>query len=125
MHPASRRMGGKGRRGSGPPAPAASGAGTCGPFSFTGLLSDASVPSSPPAATMMSENESVDASPVQNLQAQYANLQRKYQSMLDKWTPYTLHRWLTMAGLLAVFMLRIVFAQGVRVLFIQMCAGAD
>ncbi|KAI5890253.1 retrieval of early ER protein Rer1 [Schizophyllum commune] len=60
----------------------------------------------------MSENESVDASPVQNLQAQYANLQRKYQSMLDKWTPYTLHRWLTTAGLLAVFMLRIVFAQG-------------
>ena len=74
---------------------------------------------------MMSENESVDASPVQNLQAQYANLHRKYQSMLDKWTPYTLHRWLTTAGLLGVFMLRIVFAQGVRVLFIQMCAGAD
>ncbi|TRM69088.1 retrieval of early ER protein Rer1 [Schizophyllum amplum] len=61
---------------------------------------------------MMSENETVEGSPVQNLQAQYANAMRKYQSMLDKWTPYSLQRWLSTAGLLAVFMLRIVFSQG-------------
>lgn len=63
---------------------------------------------------MMSDTGSgVEPSPVQNITAQYAKLQRQYQQILDRWTPHVLHRWLSTAGLLAVFMLRIVIAQGV------------
>lgn len=43
----------------------------------------------------------------------YARIQRQYQQTLDRWTPYMLYRWLSSAGLLAVFLLRIVLAQGV------------
>lgn len=42
----------------------------------------------------------------------YARIQRQYQQTLDRWTPYMLYRWLSSAGLLAVFLLRIVLAQG-------------
>lgn len=63
---------------------------------------------------MMSDSGSgVDPSPVQNISAQYAKLQRQYQQILDRWTPHMLYRWLSTAGLLTVFMLRIVLAEGV------------
>ncbi|EEB90712.1 hypothetical protein MPER_11046 [Moniliophthora perniciosa FA553] len=62
---------------------------------------------------MMSDSGSgVDPSPIQNISASYTKLQRQYQQILDRWTPYTLHRWLATGGLLIIFMLRIVLAQG-------------
>jgi hypothetical protein len=42
----------------------------------------------------------------------HARVQRQYQQILDRWTPYMLYRWLATAGLLALFFLRIVLAQG-------------
>ncbi|SPO28235.1 related to RER1 protein [Ustilago trichophora] len=39
-------------------------------------------------------------------------LQQRYQSFLDSTTPYPLHRWFTTAGLLFIFMLRIILSQG-------------
>ncbi|GAC74284.1 golgi proteins involved in ER retention [Moesziomyces antarcticus T-34] len=39
-------------------------------------------------------------------------LQQRYQSFLDTTTPYPLHRWGATAGLLMLFMLRIVLSQG-------------
>ena len=63
---------------------------------------------------MMSDSGSgVEPSPVQNISAQYAKIHRSYQQILDRWTPFMLYRWLATAGLLCVFMLRIVLAQGV------------
>lgn len=63
---------------------------------------------------MMSDSGSgVDASPVQNMTAQYTKIKRQYQQTLDRWTPHILQRWLATAGLLAVFVLRILIAQGV------------
>jgi hypothetical protein len=53
-----------------------------------------------------------DTTPVQNLTAQYTRIRRQYQQVLDRWTPYVLQRWLGTGGLLAIFMLRILFAQG-------------
>jgi len=64
---------------------------------------------------MMSDSGSAfDATPVEKLTAHYTKAQRQYQQMLDRWTPYILQRWLAMGGLLLLFFLRIVFAQGVR-----------
>jgi len=63
---------------------------------------------------MMSDSGSnVDASPVQNISAQYTKIKRQYQQTLDRWTPHILQRWLATVGLLAIFMLRILIAQGV------------
>jgi len=63
---------------------------------------------------MMSDSSSnVDASPVQNISAQYTKIKRQYQQTLDRWTPHIMQRWLATVGLLAVFMLRILIAQGV------------
>ncbi|KAF8070750.1 retrieval of early ER protein Rer1 [Lyophyllum atratum] len=53
-----------------------------------------------------------DPSPAQNISAHYSKLQRQYQQVLDRWTPHVLQRWLSTAGLLALFFLRIVLAQG-------------
>jgi len=36
-----------------------------------------------------------------------------YQTYLDRSVPHVLHRWLGTAGLVAIFLLRIVIAQGV------------
>ncbi|KZV89973.1 retrieval of early ER protein Rer1 [Exidia glandulosa HHB12029] len=44
--------------------------------------------------------------------AQYTLLKRRYQQLLDRSAPHTVNRWLATAGLIAVFILRIVFAQG-------------
>lgn len=61
---------------------------------------------------MSSSDPSSSEAPFQPLSTQYAQAKRQYQQLLDKVTPFTLHRWLTTAGLLFVFMLRIVFSQG-------------
>ncbi|KAF4621348.1 hypothetical protein D9613_000849 [Agrocybe pediades] len=62
---------------------------------------------------MMSDSGSgVDPSPIQNVSAQYTKIQRQYQQILDRWTPHVLYRWLSTAGLLVVFLLRIVLSQG-------------
>ncbi|KAF9047400.1 retrieval of early ER protein Rer1 [Panaeolus papilionaceus] len=62
---------------------------------------------------MMNDSGSgLESSPVQNVSAQYYKIQRQYQQILDRWTPHMLQRWLATAGLLAVFFLRIVLAQG-------------
>lgn len=55
----------------------------------------------------------LEPSPVQNVSAQYSKIKRQYQQILDRWTPHIVQRWLATAGLLGVFMLRIVLAQGV------------
>ncbi|KIM40285.1 hypothetical protein M413DRAFT_446465 [Hebeloma cylindrosporum] len=62
---------------------------------------------------MMSDSGSgLEPSPMQNVTAQYVKIQRQYQQILDRWTPHMLQRWLATAGLLALFFLRIVLAQG-------------
>ncbi|KAH9942189.1 retrieval of early ER protein Rer1 [Epithele typhae] len=62
---------------------------------------------------MMSASDSeASGGPLQPLMVQYAQAQRQYQQWLDKVTPFVLQRWLSTAGVLALFMLRIVFAQG-------------
>lgn len=38
--------------------------------------------------------------------------QMRFQAALDRTTPYVANRWATTGGLLVLFMLRIVFAQG-------------
>ena len=62
-----------------------------------------------------------DSSPIQNISALYTKAQRQYQQILDRWTPYMLYRWLSTAGLLAVFFLRIVLAQGVSYIIYLLC----
>ncbi|KAF7362220.1 Protein RER1 [Mycena venus] len=61
---------------------------------------------------MMSGSDTMETTPVQNLQGQFTKVQRQYQQLLDRWTPHTLNRWLATSGLLAVFLLRIVLSQG-------------
>ncbi|KAF5348656.1 hypothetical protein D9758_006780 [Tetrapyrgos nigripes] len=64
---------------------------------------------------MMSATDSgsgVEPSPIQNLTANYARLQRRYQQILDRLTPHMLYRWVGFAAILGVFFLRIVMAQG-------------
>lgn len=54
-----------------------------------------------------------DAPPaVQQFLAHSSQAQQRVQSFLDSTTPYTARRWGTTAGLLVLFMLRIIFAQG-------------
>ncbi|KAF8653336.1 hypothetical protein AX16_004036 [Volvariella volvacea WC 439] len=64
---------------------------------------------------MMSDTDQhsgVEPSPVQNISAAYGRLRRQYQQVLDRWTPHMLNRWLATGGLIIVFLLRIVLAQG-------------
>ncbi|KAF8466412.1 retrieval of early ER protein Rer1 [Kalaharituber pfeilii] len=46
------------------------------------------------------------------ISSQTSKVARLYQTYLDKVTPYTLYRWLGTGAALAIFLLRIVFAQG-------------
>ena len=62
---------------------------------------------------MMSDTDSGDSTPAQKVTEKYLRLQRQYQQVLDRLTPFILNRWLSTAGLLCVFMLRIVLSQGV------------
>lgn len=77
---------------------------------------------------MMSSSEpsfsgsGADPSPGQNISAQYSKLQRQYQQVLDRWTPHVLQRWLSTAGILFLFFLRIVLAQGVSFSFEHLIA---
>ncbi|OSX61519.1 hypothetical protein POSPLADRAFT_1040094 [Postia placenta MAD-698-R-SB12] len=57
---------------------------------------------------MMSSSEPGGSS----VTGQLSHAQRQYQQLLDRITPFVLYRWVGTAGLLAVFGLRIVFAQG-------------
>ncbi|KAF5317020.1 hypothetical protein D9611_004003 [Ephemerocybe angulata] len=63
---------------------------------------------------MMSDTGSsgLEPAPIQNISAQWSKLQRMYQQTLDRWTPHVAQRWAALAGLVVVFFLRIVFAQG-------------
>lgn len=62
---------------------------------------------------MNDSGTSAEQTPVQNVMNTLTKYQRLYQQQLDRWTPHVLQRWLALAGLVAVFFLRIVFAQGV------------
>ncbi|TBU31141.1 retrieval of early ER protein Rer1 [Dichomitus squalens] len=61
---------------------------------------------------MSSSDPEASAGPFQPLAVHYAKAKRQYQQWLDKVTPFVLYRWLGTAGLLALFILRIVYAQG-------------
>ncbi|KAF9529706.1 retrieval of early ER protein Rer1 [Crepidotus variabilis] len=62
---------------------------------------------------MMADSQSgLETTPVEKVTAQYTKIQRQFQQVLDRWTPHILQRWLATAGLLSLFLLRIVFAQG-------------
>jgi hypothetical protein len=62
---------------------------------------------------MMNAEDSNDSGGLAQAQAQYYKLWRVYQQQLDRITPFTYQRWGATAGLLFLFILRIVLAQGV------------
>ena len=70
-----------------------------------------------PPVIMMSSSDSEPSTggPLKPVMDQYYKTMRQYQILLDRVTPFVLYRWLSTAGLVAVFLLRIVLAQGVRV----------
>jgi len=47
-----------------------------------------------------------------SIQSRLHQFGRLYQSTLDRWTPHIYQRWLGTAGLLAIFALRVLLAQG-------------
>ncbi|KZT05370.1 retrieval of early ER protein Rer1 [Laetiporus sulphureus 93-53] len=49
---------------------------------------------------------------VASVSTTFSNAKRQYQQWLDRVTPFVLYRWLGTAGLLSLFMLRIMIAQG-------------
>ena len=51
--------------------------------------------------------------PLQPLEVHITKWQRKYQQTLDKLTPHVYQRWAGTAGLIGLFLLRIVLSQGV------------
>lgn len=63
---------------------------------------------------MRPQGDELDDAPpaVQQFLAQTTQAQQRAQAFLDQTTPYTARRWGTTAGLLFLFMLRIVLAQG-------------
>ncbi|KAI0790589.1 retrieval of early ER protein Rer1 [Abortiporus biennis] len=61
---------------------------------------------------MSSSDTGSSETPFQPIANHYYTAKREYQRLLDRITPFVLNRWLATAGLLALFMLRIVFAQG-------------
>lgn len=64
---------------------------------------------------MMSSSEpgTPGVGPFHPVSMQYNKIQRQYQQLLDRVTPFVLYRWLGFVGILALFILRIVLAQGV------------
>ena len=52
---------------------------------------------------------------LQNIPATYARIKRQYQQLLDRVTPHVFYRWIGTIVTVALFELRIVYAQGVRV----------
>ena len=69
---------------------------------------------------MASSDTEPSAGPMEPLATHLAKARRQYQQWLDRVTPFVLYRWLGTAGLLALFMLRIIFAQGVSNLLSQL-----
>ena len=63
--------------------------------------------------TMMNASDPAPSTPFQPVSNHYYKIMRQYQVLLDRVTPFVLYRWLGTAGLLSLFMLRIVLAQGV------------
>jgi len=57
-------------------------------------------------------SEDSGSSPLQPISNYYYKARRQYQQHLDRITPFVLYRWLSTAGVLCLFFLRIVFAQG-------------
>lgn len=74
---------------------------------------------------MSDTGSGIEPSPMQNVTAQYVKIQRQYQQILDRWTPHMLQRWLATAGLLALFFLRIVLAQGVSPFFLPLSMSSS
>ena len=66
---------------------------------------------------MMSSSEATGetSASLQNIPATYARIKRQYQQTLDRITPHVLYRWVGTTVTIAIFELRIVYAQGVRV----------
>ncbi len=67
---------------------------------------------------MSSSDAEASGTPFQPLAAHFAKVQRQYQQWLDKVTPFVFYRWTATAVLLVLFMLRIVFAQGVSLVLV-------
>lgn len=66
---------------------------------------------------MMSSSDAASetSASLQNIPATYARLRRQYQQGLDRITPHIFYRWIGTAVTIALFELRILYAQGVRV----------
>jgi hypothetical protein len=66
---------------------------------------------------MMSSSEATGetSGSLQNIPATYARVKRQYQQLLDRVTPHVFYRWIGTTVTVALFELRIVYAQGVRV----------
>ncbi|TFK51082.1 retrieval of early ER protein Rer1 [Heliocybe sulcata] len=60
----------------------------------------------------MMESEQPSSGPLEPVMQHVARLQRQYQQTLDRITPFVMYRWLGTAGVLALFILRIVLSQG-------------
>ncbi|KAI0114835.1 retrieval of early ER protein Rer1 [Daldinia grandis] len=58
------------------------------------------------------ESVESDQTPFAAVTAQTSKLQRQYQALLDRSTPFVLQRWISTGVFLGIFFLRIVFAQG-------------
>jgi Rer1 family len=56
---------------------------------------------------------------LQPIATNYTRFTRQYQALLDRSAPHILQRWLTTSGLVSLFVLRIVFSQGVSIPFEQ------
>jgi hypothetical protein len=83
--------------------------------SFPKLVHYDVTPLIPP--TMMNAEESNDTPGLAQVQAQYHKLWRLYQHQLDRITPFVYQRWGATAGVMCLFVLRIVFSQGVSASF--------
>ena len=66
---------------------------------------------------MDDSNSTLDTTPMEKVTAHYFKFQRQYQQSLDRWTPHVTQRWVAMVGLLVLFFLRIVFLEGVSMVF--------
>lgn len=75
---------------------------------------------------MMSSSEpsSISLGPLQPVKKYYTRYMRQYRQLLDRAAPHLMYRWLGAAGLLAIFMLRILLSQAVsnRIRILVSCA---
>jgi hypothetical protein len=56
---------------------------------------------------------------MQPVATQYNKYTRQYQALLDRSAPHVAQRWLATAGLVAIFILRVVLSQGVSVMHLM------